>query len=84
MGSSGSGLVNSDIASEGTRTGSYSSDYDEHHYQAPEAIRAANLTSCDLRGTLVADTDFWRVDLRNARYTADQRMHFIATGAILD
>lgn len=84
MGSSRSGLVSSDIASEGTRTGFYSTDYDEHSYRNPEEIRVANLCDCDLRGARVKGVDFWRVDLRGATYDAEQREQFVATGAILE
>jgi uncharacterized protein YjbI with pentapeptide repeats len=83
MGSSRSGLVNSPIASEGTRTGFYTDDYDQQHFKSPEEIRKANLCGADLRGALVLDTDFYLVDLRRAVYTRDQREHFVRCGAIL-
>ncbi|MHC4958896.1 MAG: pentapeptide repeat-containing protein [Planctomycetota bacterium] len=83
MGSSRSGLVDSTIASEGTRTGFYTDDYDEQHFKAPEDIRKANLCGADLRGAVLADTDFYLVDLRRARYTRDQARHFRRCGAIL-
>jgi uncharacterized protein YjbI with pentapeptide repeats len=83
MGSSRSGLVNSPIASEGTRTGFYTDDYNDQDYKAPEEIRKANLCGCDLRGAHVEKTDFYLVDLRRASYTADQGQHFARCGAIL-
>lgn len=84
MGSSRSGLVNSNLASEGTRTGFYTDDYDDHLFRSPEEIRAADLTGCDLRDADIDGVDFWRVDLRGAQYSPSQRDQLIATGAILD
>lgn len=84
MGSSRSGLVDSFLASEGTRTGFYTSDYDDHLYRRPEDIRSANLCGCDLRGADVTDVDFYRVDLRGARFDESIRRQLIVTGAILD
>ena len=43
MGSSRSGLVNSPIASEGSRTGFYTDEFTEQDFKAPEEIRKANL-----------------------------------------
>ena len=83
MGSSRSGLVDSFIASEGTRTGFYTDDYEEQHFKSPEEIRKANLRGADLRGAKVMDTDFYLVDLRDARYGAAQADHFRRCGAIL-
>jgi uncharacterized protein YjbI with pentapeptide repeats len=83
MGSSRSGLVKSDIASEGSRTGFYTDDYDDKDYKPPEEIRKANLCGCDLRGAKVFDTDFYLVDLRGARYSPEQGRHFAKCGAIL-
>jgi uncharacterized protein YjbI with pentapeptide repeats/energy-coupling factor transporter ATP-binding protein EcfA2 len=82
-GSSRSGLVNSVIASEGSRTGFYTDDYDDRDYKPPEEIRKACLCGADLRGAKVTDTDFYLVDLRHARYTSDQAAHFKRCGAIL-
>jgi uncharacterized protein YjbI with pentapeptide repeats/energy-coupling factor transporter ATP-binding protein EcfA2 len=84
MGSSRSGLVDSVIASEGTRTGFYTDDYNEQDFKSPEEIRKANLTFCDLRGALVEETDFYLVDLRGALYDARQAEHFRRSGAILE
>ncbi len=84
MGSSRSGLVDSNLASEGTRTGFYTDDYDDHLFRSPEEIRAADLTGCDLRDADIDGVDFWRVDLRGARYSLSQRGQLVATGAILD
>ncbi len=84
MGSSRSGLVDSVIASEGTRTGFYSNDFDEHLYHQPDEIRAANLQGADLRGAKITGVDFYRVDLRGAKIDDDQREQMLATGAFLD
>ncbi|MBT6153082.1 MAG: pentapeptide repeat-containing protein [Planctomycetaceae bacterium] len=83
MGSSRSGLVESDLASEGTRTGFYTDEYNEQHYTSPEAIRKANLCGADLREAKIDNVDFYLVDLRGARYSREQRRHFEACGAIL-
>ena len=84
MGSSRSGLVDSVIASEGSRTGFYTDDYNEQDFKSPEEIRKANLSFCDLRGAIVDRTDFYLVDLRGAIYDARQAEHFRRTGAILE
>lgn len=83
-GSSRSGLVDSFIASEGTRTGFYTDDYDEQLYRPVEEIRKANLRGADLRGANVEHTDFYLVDLRDAKYDAEQEAHFRQCGAILE
>jgi uncharacterized protein YjbI with pentapeptide repeats len=83
LGSSRSGLVGSVIASEGTRTGFYTDDYNEQDYKAPEEIRKANLCGCDLREAVVTGTDFYLVDLRGARFSPEQQAHFANCGAIL-
>jgi uncharacterized protein YjbI with pentapeptide repeats len=83
MGSSRSGLVESVIASEGTRTGFYTDDYLDLDHKAPEEIRKANLCGADLRGAVVKHTDFYLVDLRGAVYTDAQAEHFARSGAIL-
>lgn len=84
MGSSRSGIVHSDLASEGTRTGFYTDDYDDHLFRSPEEIRTADLRGCDLREAIIDGVDFWRVDMRGAKVTLSQRKQLIATGAILD
>ncbi len=84
MGSSRSGLVDSPLASEGTRTGFYTDEYEEQHYRAPEEVRKANLCGADLRGAKVKTVDFYLVDLRGAVYDEVQRAHFARCGAILD
>ena len=76
LGSSRSGLVGSVIASEGTRTGFYTDDYCDQEFKAPEEIRKANLCGCDLREAFVTGADFYLVDLRGARYSAEQGAHF--------
>lgn len=83
MGSSRSGLVGSPIASEGSRTGFYTDDYEEQYYKAPEEIRKANLCRADLRGALIDGVDFYLVDLRGALYDAEHEDHFRRCGAIL-
>jgi uncharacterized protein YjbI with pentapeptide repeats len=84
LGSSRSGLVFSPIASEGSRTGFYTDDYEEQSYKSPEEIRKANLCGADLRGADVTGVDFYLVDLRGARYDAEQGEHFRRCGAILE
>lgn len=84
MGSSRSGLVDSPLASEGTRTGFYTDEYVEQSFKPPEAVRKANLRGADLRGAIVHDVDFYLVDLRDALYTEDQRAHFQRCRAILE
>jgi uncharacterized protein YjbI with pentapeptide repeats len=83
LGTTRSGLVFSPIASEGSRTGFYTDDFDEQYYKEPEEIRKANLCGADLRGANVADVDFYLVDLRGARYTHLQEKHFRRCGALL-
>lgn len=84
MGSSRSGMVGSTLASEGSRTGFYTDDYDEQGFKAPEEIRKANLCGANLRGAKVADVDFYLVDLRGAKFTDSQASHFRSCGAILE
>jgi uncharacterized protein YjbI with pentapeptide repeats len=83
MGSSRSGLVDSFLASEGTRTGFYTDDYEEQYFKSPEEIRKANLRGADLRGANITGVDFYLVDLRNARFDDSQRRQLETTGAIL-
>ena len=68
---------------EGSMTGFYADDRIEEDYRPPEEIRTACLRAADLTGATVDRTDFYRVDLRDATCTADQRAHFARTGAIL-
>jgi len=83
MGSSRSGLIDSPIASEGTRTGFYTDDFDAQHFQPPEVIRKANLRRADLRKARIEDTDFYLVDLREALFDDAQAEHFRRCKAIL-
>ena len=83
FGSSRSGLVGSPIASEGSRMGFYTDDYDQQLYRPPEEIRKANLCGVDLTGADLRDTDFYLVDLRRAKYTPDQFEHLRRCRAIL-
>jgi uncharacterized protein YjbI with pentapeptide repeats len=84
LGSSRSGLVQSPIACEGSRTGFYTDDYNEQDFKSPEEIRKANLRGADLRGATIDGVDFYLVDLRGAQFNADQAEHFRRCGAILD
>jgi uncharacterized protein YjbI with pentapeptide repeats len=84
LGSTRSGLVDSPIACEGSRTGFYTDDFEAQQFKAPEEIRKANLRGADLRGARIAGTDFYLVDLRDARYTPMQADYFRGCGAILE
>jgi uncharacterized protein YjbI with pentapeptide repeats/energy-coupling factor transporter ATP-binding protein EcfA2 len=84
LGSSRSGLVDSPLACEGSRTGFYTDDFEEQSFKAPEEIRKANLRGADLRGARIDDVDFYLVDLREARYDAAQEQHFRRCKAILE
>jgi uncharacterized protein YjbI with pentapeptide repeats/energy-coupling factor transporter ATP-binding protein EcfA2 len=84
MGSSRSGLVGSPIASEGSRTGFYTDDYEEQSYKSPEEIRKANLCGADLRGAQIEGVDFYLVDLRGALLDPEQEEHVRRCGAILE
>jgi uncharacterized protein YjbI with pentapeptide repeats/energy-coupling factor transporter ATP-binding protein EcfA2 len=83
MGSSRSGLLFTPIASEGTRTGFYTDESEEHHFQAPEDIRKANLCGADLLGAHIDGVDFYLVDLRGALYDREQERYFRRCRAIL-
>lgn len=83
LGSSRSGLVFGD-PSEGTRNGFYTDDLKDRSYRSPEEIRVANLRGADLRGAMIGETDFYLVDLREAKYTRDQEGHLRRSGAILE
>lgn len=83
LGSSRSGLVNSPLACEGSKTGFYTDDYCDQGFQPIEQIRKANLCGADLRGADITGVDFYLVDLRRARYTDDQKQVFERTRAIL-
>ena len=84
LGSSRSGLLFTPIASEGSRTGFYTDESLEQHFQAPEEIRKANLRGSDLRGAKVEGVDFYLVDLRGAFLDPEQLAQAQRTGAILD
>lgn len=83
MGSSRSGLVQGVIASEGSRMGFYTDERKETHFKAPEAIRLASLRGADLRGANLTQADFYLVDLRGAKYSAEQYAWFKKCGALL-
>lgn len=83
MGTSRSGIVGSLLASEGSRTGFYTDDWNEQDFKAPEEIRKANLRGADLRGAIIDGVDFYLVDLRDALYDMDQLHQLQTTGAIL-
>ncbi len=84
MGSSRSGLVGSEVACEGSRTGFYTDEEREQDFRAPEEIRKANLRGADLRGAKIDGTDFYLVDLRDALYEPWQEAIFRRCGAILE
>jgi uncharacterized protein YjbI with pentapeptide repeats len=83
LGSTRCGLVMSPIACEGSRTGFYTDESDELHFQQPEQIRKANLQGADLRGACVERADFYLVDLRGASYDEAQGVHFRRCRALL-
>jgi uncharacterized protein YjbI with pentapeptide repeats len=82
-GSSRSGLLYSPIACEGSKTGFYTDDFDDQTHKAAEEIRKANLRGADLRGARVEGVDFYLVDVRGARYDAEQGEWLRKSGAIL-
>ncbi|MGE3173047.1 MAG: pentapeptide repeat-containing protein [Planctomycetota bacterium] len=84
LGSARSGLLHSPVACEGSRTGFYTDESLEQHFQAPEVVRKANLRGCDLRGAAVEGVDFYLVDLRGCRLDPAQREWLRRCRAILD
>lgn len=84
LGSTRSGLVDSPIACEGSRTGFYTDDDLDRDIRPAEEIRKANLRGADIRGADIRDVDFYLVDLRDARYTEEQAEHLRRCRAILD
>lgn len=83
LGTTRSGLLFTPHASEGTRTGFYTDDFEEQYFKRPEEIRKANLRGADLRGAEIEDVDFYLVDLRDVVCTPDQLAHFRRCRAIL-
>ncbi|HEU4419063.1 MAG TPA: pentapeptide repeat-containing protein, partial [Planctomycetota bacterium] len=79
-----SGLVDSTIPGEGSRTGFYTDESLDDHFRAPEEVRKANLRRCDLRGAIVEGTDFYLVDVRGARLEPEQREWLKRCRAIVD
>ncbi len=84
LGSTRSGMLDSPIACEGSRTGFYTDDFLDRDIKPAEEIRKANLRGADLRGADIRDVDFYLVNLRDARYTAEQAEHLRRCRAILD
>lgn len=84
LGNSRSGLIDSTIAGEGSRTGYYTDESLEERFQAPEDVRKANLRHCDLRGATIIGVDFYLVDLRGAKLDPEQRDWLLRCRAILD
>ena len=72
--------MGSPLASEGSRTGFYTDEYDQQWYKAPEEIRKANLRGADLRGAKIEGFDFYLVDLRDANTTTTRPIIFVAAG----
>ena len=84
MGGSRSGLVGSPYPGHGSRTGFYTDDFNDlSTHKHPEEIRKANLCGVDLRGADIEGVDFYLVDLRGARYDAEQAEQLLRCGAIL-
>ena len=84
MGGSRSGLVGSPYPGHGSRTGFYTDDYNDlSTHKHPEEIRKANLCGANLRGANIDGVDFYLVDLRGAKYDADQAEQLKKSGAIL-
>ena len=83
MGSTRCGLVDSDLASEGTRIGFYTDEFNEQEFRAPKksAKPISAVPTCAARKSKAQD--FYLVDLRNAKYTQEQGTHFAKCGAIL-
>jgi uncharacterized protein YjbI with pentapeptide repeats len=84
LGTTRSGMLDSPIACEGSRTGFYTDDFLDRDIKPAEEIRKANLRCADLRGANIKDVDFYLVDLRGARYSAEQARHLRRCRAILD
>ncbi|MDX2199270.1 MAG: pentapeptide repeat-containing protein [Phycisphaerae bacterium] len=84
MGSSRSGLVDSPIACEGSKTGFYDQPTFDEQRIDPERVRKANLRGADLRGAKIDGLDFYLVDLRDALYDADLEPILRRCGAILE
>ena len=88
LGSSRSGLVNSPIACEGSRTGFYGDEFDEQTYRSPEEIRKANLCGADLREADVGGTDFylvWRLTRRCCELLLERgfELHVLTKSALV-
>ena len=83
MGSSRSGLVDSPYPGHGSRTGFYTDEFEERWHKTPETIRKANLRGADLRGAKIEGVDFYLVDLRDAKYDAEQAQQLRRCDAIL-
>lgn len=83
LGTTRSGMLNSPIASEGTRTGFYTDSWHEQNYKPVEEIRKANLRGADLREANLDGVDFYLVDLRDAQYDTKYQKHLVKCGAIL-
>lgn len=84
LGTTRSGMLDSPIACEGSRTGFYTTDPLDREIQPAELIRTANLRGADLRGATIEGVDFYLVDLRDALYTEDQAEHLRRCRAILE
>jgi uncharacterized protein YjbI with pentapeptide repeats len=84
LGTTRSGMLDSPIACEGSRTGFYTDDFLDREVKPAEEIRKANLRGADLRGADIRDVDFYLVDLREARYSREQAEHLRRCRAILD
>ncbi len=73
LGNARSGLVGSEIACEGSRTGFYTDESFDDQLRDPETVRKANLGGADLRGAKLDGVDLYLVDLRGAKLDDAQR-----------
>ena len=83
MGSSRCGMLFGYGAGHGSKTGFYTDDFEERRYVNPAEICKASLRGADLRGANIDHTDFYLVDLRDAKLDDRQREYLRRSGALL-